>query len=77
MLSKVALRAFTFTPDSPRALDAEDYAKTLSSQGIDAIAYKSVADALANARNYAISVGCPVICAGSLYAYAEIIENVK
>ena len=77
MLSRVALRAFTFTPDSPRALDAEDYAKTLSSQGIDAIACKSVADALANAREYAISAGCPVICAGSLYAYAEIIENVK
>ena len=77
MLSSAALRAFTFTPDSPRALDAEDYAKTLSSQGIDAIACKSVADALANARKYAISAGCPVICAGSLYAYAEIIENVK
>ena len=77
MLSSVALRAFTFTPDSPRALDAADYAKTLSSQGLNATACESVANALASAREYALLNGCPVICAGSLYAYAEIIENVK
>ena len=77
MLSSVALRAFTFTPDSPRALDAADYAKTLSSQGLNATACESVATALASAREYALLNGCPVICAGSLYAYAEIIDNVK
>ena len=26
-------------------------------------------------REYAIENGCPVICAGSLYAYAELIKS--
>ena len=76
MLSTVASRAFTFTPDSPRALDASDYAATLSSQGIDATNCGSVADAIANAKEYARENNCAVVCAGSLYAYAEIIASV-
>ena len=76
MLSTVAMKAFTFTPDSPRALDASDYSNTLSSQGLNARAYNSVAEALENARKYAEKNACPIICAGSLYAYAEIIENI-
>ena len=73
MLASVASCAFTFTPDSPRALDASDYASTLLSQGLNAIACGSVADALASAREYAKKNSCPIICAGSLYAYVEII----
>ena len=77
MLSSVASKAFTFTPDSPRALDAKDYAKTLSSAGLCAEASLSVSEALDKARSYAKEHSFPIICAGSLYAYAEIIENVK
>lgn len=74
MLSTVANRAFTFTPDSPRALDAENYAKTLCDSGISAEACDSVAIALEKAREYARTENCPVICIGSLYAYVEVIK---
>ena len=74
MLSSVADRAFTFTPDSPRALEAGDYAKTLCESGISAESCDSVASALERARVYAFKNNCPVICVGSLYAYAEIID---
>ena len=72
MIASVAKCAFTFTPDSPRALDASDYADTLASQGLNANSCVSVADALERAREYARKNDCPIICAGSLYAYAEI-----
>ena len=68
MLSTVSQRAFTFTPDSPRALDASDYAATLSSQGLDATCCSSVAEAIAGAKEYARKNNCAVVCAGSLYA---------
>ena len=77
MLSSIARKAFTFTPDSPRALDAIDYASTLSAADLCAEASLSVGEALSKAKKYAIEHSCPIICAGSLYAYAEIIENVK
>ena len=75
-LSTVASAAFTFTPDSPRALDSNEYASVLSSAGISAISCDSVSLALDKAKEYAKANSCPVICAGSLYAYVEIIENV-
>ena len=74
MLSTVALRAFTFTPDSPRALDASDYALTLCSAGIDATPSVSVCEALSKAKAFAEFASCPIICVGSLYAYAEIVK---
>ena len=74
MLSTVAARAFTFTPDSPRALDAADYASTLSAAGLSAEPSATVREALDKARDYASASDCPIICAGSLYAYAEIIK---
>ena len=74
-LSTVASAAFTFTPDSPRALDSKEYASVLSSAGISAISCDSVSSALDKAKEYAKANSCPVICAGSLYAYAELILN--
>ena len=75
MLATVASSAFTFTPDSPRALNAEDYAKTLSVAGISAEPFATVRDALSKAKNYAMEHSCPIICVGSLYAYAEIVGS--
>ena len=73
-LSEVAKAAFTFTPDSPRALDSEEYAKVLRGAGIEAQSSESVKEALENAKIYAIANNCPIICVGSLYAYAELID---
>lgn len=75
-LSIIASKAFTFTPDSPRALGSQEYASVLFAAGIDATAFDSVAMALKSAREYAKKNSCPVICAGSLYAYAEIVGNI-
>ncbi|MBE6533768.1 MAG: bifunctional folylpolyglutamate synthase/dihydrofolate synthase [Ruminococcaceae bacterium] len=75
MLATVASKAFTFTPDSPRALNAEDYAQTLSTAGISAEPFATVRDALSKAKKYAMEHSCPIICVGSLYAYAEIVGS--
>ena len=73
-LSEIAKAAFTFTPDSPRALDASEYADVLRGAGILAQSADSIKFALDLAKDYAKTNGCPIICAGSLYAYAELIE---
>lgn len=75
MLSTVASKAFTFTPDSPRALDAAEYASTLCAAGIDAIPSSTVCEALNKAKEYASAYSSPIICVGSLYAYVDIIKE--
>jgi dihydrofolate synthase/folylpolyglutamate synthase len=72
--AEIADRAFTITPQNPRALPAEEYAKVLEGVGIEATHYASVADALSDAKAYASSSGAPLVCLGSLYMYCEVIE---
>ena len=72
--SEIADRAFTITPQNPRALPAEEYAKVLESKDIKATHYDSVTSALADAKAYAKSSGAPLVCLGSLYMYCEVIE---
>ena len=76
-LSTVASRAFTLTPDSPRALSSEEYARTLCDAGIDARAYGSLSEALDAAAESARRDGVPLICLGSLYVYASLIVEVE
>lgn len=76
-LSTVASRAFTLTPDSPRALSAEEYAKTLCQAGIEAVSFETLTDALDAARAAAKRDGVPLICLGSLYVYATLIVEVE
>ena len=72
--AEISDRAFTITPQNPRALPAEEYAKVLEGVGIEATHYTSVADALSDAKAYASSSGAPLVCLGSLYMYCEVIE---
>ena len=77
-LSTVASRAFTLTPDSPRALNSVEYAETLNRSGIEATAYESLAEALKHAVSEAKKDKKPLLCLGSLYVYSslmDIIEN--
>ena len=74
--AEISDRAFTITPQNPRALPAEEYAKVLEAKGITATHYGSVASALADAKAYAKSSGSPIVCLGSLYMYCEIIEAI-
>lgn len=74
-LSSVASKAFTLTPDSPRALSSREYAETLAKKGIDAKAFDSLKEALAAARSAAKQDGVPLVCLGSLYVYASLADE--
>ena len=75
-LSKIAERAFTLTPQSPRALSSEDYAKTLESVGVEAEPYPSIEAALTAAKSEAKKAGKPLVCLGSLYTYCDIVKYI-
>lgn len=75
-LSKIAARAFTLTPGSPRALSAEDYAKEIQDAGVPATPYQSIEAALTAAKAAAREDGVPLVCLGSLYTYCDIIKYV-
>ncbi len=75
MLSSVASRAFTVTPDNPRALGAKEYADVLSAKGVNALPFDSLKEALLAAYNTAKEENTPLVCLGSLYMYAELITE--
>ena len=76
-LSRVAKRAYTITPDNPRALSAEEYAEVLRGCGIDAQPADSIPSAIAAAMADAERDGMPLVCLGSLYTYADVTTAVK
>jgi dihydrofolate synthase/folylpolyglutamate synthase len=75
-LSRVAEKAFTMTPQNPRALSAEEYAKTLASFGVNAEPHPDIESALKAAKTAAQKDGKPLICLGSLYTYVDIIKHI-
>lgn len=75
-LSKVAERAFTLTPGSPRALSAVDYANELVAAGVAATPYESIEAALSAAKAEAKANGKPLVCLGSLYTYGDVIKYI-
>ncbi len=75
-LSQIAVSAYTITPDNPRALDADDYAKTLSDLGVYSTACESVKSALDAAIADAQKRDTALVCLGSLYMYKEVAENI-
>lgn len=76
-ISSVAKKVFCLTPDNPRALPAEDYAKVFKELGIDAEACASVDDAVARARAWGIENNCATVCLGSLYMYGEVVSSLN
>ncbi len=72
MLAEIAHTAFTVTPDSPRALPAEEYAAVLQRAGVSAYGFDRIADGFAAAKAAAKEQGCPLLCVGSLYLYASL-----
>lgn len=74
--AEISDRAFTITPQNPRALPAEDYAKVLEGVGIKATSYASVAAALDDAKKYAKETSTALLCLGSLYMYCEVIDKI-
>ncbi len=66
----ICARAFTVTPDNPRAMAAGDLAQSFAAVGVYSTAYASLEDAVHDARAYAGKSGIPLFCLGSLYSYA-------
>lgn len=73
-LSQVACRAFTLTPNSPRALSSAEYAETLRAAGMEAQAFDSLLEAVEAAWVAAKADGVPLVCLGSLYVYADLMQ---
>ena len=71
-LSEVAELAFTLTPDSPRALSADEYAAVLVGEGVTATPCESIEKAFLLAKKTAKDKGIPLVCLGSLYVYASL-----
>ena len=76
-MKPIIARAFTVTPNNPRALAAADYAAQLSTHGISAVSYGSVADGVRAAIESSKQEGIPLICLGSLYLYEEVEATVR
>ena len=76
IISRIATRAYTITPDNPRALSAENFAKCISDLGIEAHPSDSIAEAVRRAFYDAKAAGVPLICFGSLYTYGEVSSEI-
>ena len=76
-LARVAERAYTMTPDNPRALSAEAWAEVLALRGIEAVATDSIDEAVKQAIGAARTDNTPVVCLGSLYTYGDVIKAIK
>ena len=73
-LSEITQKAFVMTPDNPRALAAESYARELGDFGVDATPFPTLADAFFAGVSVAKESEKPLVCLGSLYTYAELIK---
>ncbi len=76
-ISKVAERAFTITPDNPRALTAEDFAEVLDKTGVEATPTAGTYEALRLGMKYAEEHGTALCCLGSLYTYGEVVTSLE
>jgi dihydrofolate synthase/folylpolyglutamate synthase len=76
IISRIATRAYTITPDNPRALSSEDFAKCISEFGVETYPSSSIKGAVIRAFHDAKDAGVPLICFGSLYTYGEVAEEI-
>ena len=76
-IAKISHRGFTITPDSPRALPAETYAKVLTDCGCHSTPCESVVDALNQAVFSAKEENKAILILGSLYTYAEVMDALE
>ncbi len=76
-MAEVGSQIFCLTPDNPRALSAADFAKVFETLGVNAVACRSVDDAVSAAMEWARKNNTPIVCLGSLYMYGEIRECIK
>ena len=75
-ISEVAAKVFCLTPDNPRALNANDYAKVFNDLGIEASYHIAVNEAVECAKNDAVKNNKSILCLGSLYMYGEVVDSI-
>ncbi len=76
-IARVAAKAFTITPDNPRALDGKKYAEVISSFGVTALPCPSITHALRAATGEALANGKSIVILGSLYTYGQVKEALE
>ena len=76
-ISEIALCAYTITPENPRALTADKYARIISDNGVDALPCPSIGEAINLAMKKAKEQDTALICLGSLYTYGEVLSAIK
>ena len=77
VISKIAERVYTITPENPRALSANDFAKCIEALGVKVHPTDSISEAVALAFADAKKSGLPLICFGSLYTYGEVAYEIE
>ena len=70
-IGSISDTVYTVTPDSPRALDAKDYAEVFTKNGKKAVANESFDEAVNKAYSASLKKGTPILCVGSLYSYPD------
>lgn len=73
----IANKVFTITPDNPRALSAEEYARLYREKGIDAKECGSIDEAILLGKRYACENSTALLCLGSLYTYGSVIKAME
>ena len=76
-ISTVADYVFTITPNSPRALSADEYSECYKALKVDTLPCSDVKTAFNLARGMAKERNLPLVILGSLYTYAEINNCIK
>ena len=76
-IKEVTKKAFCIAPDNARALSAREYKKVYDKIGVIAEAYDTVNEAICAAIKEAKENNEAILCLGSLYMYAEVIECVE
>ena len=76
-LARIAERAYTMTPDNPRALSAEIWAEVLALRGVETYPKGSIGEAVTAAIEEAEEANTPVVCLGSLYTYGDVVAAIK
>ena len=72
-ISAASQLVYTITPENPRALSAEDYAKVLCDMGACALPCSSIGEALTKGIDKAKEMGLALFCLGSLYTYSDVV----
>lgn len=72
MISPISWKILAVTPDNPRALTADKLADIYKEFSVDAVACRSVEDAVNQAFSDAKTTGRPILALGSLYMYNEV-----